>query len=259
MCVFRIWSVLCVVGYVGVSLCVNQLEYEEEYADNYDNEISQDQQEGGSLNTPCQPADFSRWDKLFIALEDSHMRQNMLLESLEQCGGGMVSLRTQMDKLVRGTCQQCLPSIESACQRQTEQASLRLQQGLVELRQEGAERERRLNATLQMLLHHSHEESIRLRRLEKSVHRAVPSATTDSFLGFGHQPTPRPIGLGAAFGLGTKPFPSGMKEQKVTSPLDVATIEGALVSIATELQKVHLQLTRVIEQVGTLRKDRGDT
>ncbi|KAM7403388.1 hypothetical protein PAMA_004033 [Pampus argenteus] len=237
---------------------MNQVEYEEEYADNYDNEISQDQQEGGSPNTPCQAADFSRWDKLFIALEDSHMRQNMLLESLEQCGGGMVSLRTQMDKLVRGTCQQCLPSMESACQRQTEQARLKLQQGLVELRQDGAERERRLNATLQMLLHHSHEESIRLKRLEKSsVHRAVPSATTDSFLG--HQPTLRPEGLGAAFGSGMKPVPSGLKEQKVTSPLDVATIERALVSIATELQKVHLQLSRVIEQVGTLRKDRGDT
>eukprot|EP00064_Thunnus_orientalis_P015424 superscaffoldBa00002857_g15476 len=260
MCVFRIWRVLCVLCYVGASLCVNQVEYEGNYQDNYDNEISQDQQEGESPTTPCQTADFSRWDKLFIALEDSHMRQNMLLESLEQCCGGMVSLRAQMDKLVRGTCQQCLPSMESACQRQTEQASLRLQRGLQELREEGAERERRLNSTLQMLLHNSHEENARLTRLEEdSVYRVVPSAAADSFLGMGHEPTPRPGGLGTASGLGVKPLPSGLKEQEVTSPLDMATMGRALVSIATELQKVHLQLSSVIEQTGTLRKDRGDT
>ncbi len=37
---------LCVLGFVGASLCVNEIEYEGNYADNYGNEISQDQQEG---------------------------------------------------------------------------------------------------------------------------------------------------------------------------------------------------------------------
>lgn len=46
MHVFRIWRVLCVLGFVGASLCVNEIEYEGNYADNYDNEISQDQQGG---------------------------------------------------------------------------------------------------------------------------------------------------------------------------------------------------------------------
>lgn len=46
MHVFRIWRVLCVLGFVGASLCVNEIEYEGNYADHYDNEISQDQQEG---------------------------------------------------------------------------------------------------------------------------------------------------------------------------------------------------------------------
>lgn len=206
---------------------------------------------GETPTSPCQAADFSRWDKLFIALEDSHMRQNMLLESLEQCCGGMFSLRTQVDKLAKGTCQQCLPSLESACRSQAEQASVRLQQGLVELREEEAERERRLNATLQHLLHSSHEGNARLKRLEESRgHRVVPSGSTDSRTG--RQPTPGPGGLGAAFGSGTKPFPSVLKEQEVT-------LERALVTIATELQRVHLQLSRVIEQAGTLSKDRGDT
>ncbi|XP_022606893.1 pentraxin-related protein PTX3-like [Seriola dumerili] len=257
MHVFRIQHVLCVLGFVVASLCVN--EYEGNYTDNYDNEISQDQQEGESPTTPCQAADFSRWDKLFIALEDSHMKQNMLLESLQQCCGGMVSLRTQVEKLVRGPCQQCVPSMESVCRAQAEQASLRLQRGLVELREEEAKRERRLNATLQMLLHSTHEENVRLNRLEESSsHRVVPSGPADGRMR--HQPTPRPGGVGAAFTLGMKPFPSVLKEQEVTSPLDMATMERALVAIATELQRVHLQLSRVIEQAGALRTDnRGNT
>lgn len=46
MHMFMIWRVLC---FVGASLCVNELEYGGNYADNYDNEISQDQQEGERL------------------------------------------------------------------------------------------------------------------------------------------------------------------------------------------------------------------
>ncbi|XP_035466148.2 uncharacterized protein LOC118286112 isoform X1 [Scophthalmus maximus] len=249
------WRVLCVLGLAVASLRMDEAELDGNYADDYDNEISRDQRE----ESPCQSTDSSRWDKLSIALEDSHMRQNMLLESLEQCCGGMVSLRAQVEKLTRGTCQRCVPSVESACGAQAERASLRLQQGLVELRREGAEREGRLNATVQMLLHSSREENARLKRLEEGRgHGAVPSGPADSRTG--RQPTPRPgLGLGAAFISGAKPFPSGLREQEASSPLDMATMERALVAIATELQQVHLQLSRVIEQAGTSRKDRGDT
>ncbi|XP_069008753.1 pentraxin-related protein PTX3-like [Embiotoca jacksoni] len=240
MHVLRVWRVLCVLGTVASPLCANELDYE----DNYNNEISQDQQEGESPTSPCH-SDFSRWDRLFIAMEDSHMRQNMLLQSAEQCCGGISSLRTRVDKLAEGTCQQCVPSLESACRAQAEQASLRLQQGLVELREEEAERERRLNATLEMLLRSRHEENARLKRLEK----AMPSRPGDSRVG--QQPTQRPAGLGAAFSL-------GVKEQEVTTPLDVATMERVLVAVATELQRIHLKLIKLIEQAGTLRKDRGD-
>lgn len=44
MRVIRVWHVLYLFGFVVISLCVN--EYEGNYADIYDNEISQDQQEG---------------------------------------------------------------------------------------------------------------------------------------------------------------------------------------------------------------------
>lgn len=183
------------------------------------------------------------------------MRQNMLLESLGDCCGRMVSHRTQADKLAKGTCQQCLRSLESACREQAEETRVWLQQDMAKLREEEAERERNLNTTLQQLLHRSHEGNTLLKRQEESQgHRVVPS---DSKMR--HQPTQQPGGFGAAFGLGSKPLSSVLKEQEVSSPLDLATLEKALVAIATELQRVHLQLSRVIEQAGTLRKDRGDT
>lgn len=41
---FRIWQVLWLLGMPGSSLCVN--DYEGNYVDSFDNEVSQDQQEG---------------------------------------------------------------------------------------------------------------------------------------------------------------------------------------------------------------------
>lgn len=52
---------LCVLGLVGASLCVNEVEYEGNYADNYDNEISQDQQEGEFCLSFLFTACLNRW------------------------------------------------------------------------------------------------------------------------------------------------------------------------------------------------------
>lgn len=184
------------------------------------------------------------------------MRQNMLLESLEQCCGGMVHLKTRVDKLASvDTCQQCVHGMESACRAQAEQVNLRLQRELEELRDEEAEREMRLNATLQMLLRSNHEGYARLMRLEED--RAVSSGAADSRMR--HQPTPRPGGLGSTFSLGVEPFSSGPREQEGAAPLDMRTVERAMVAIATELERVHLKLSRVIEQGGTQGNNRGDT
>ncbi|XP_077417845.1 uncharacterized protein LOC144049083 isoform X2 [Vanacampus margaritifer] len=154
--------------------------------------------------TPCQSAVLTRWDKLFIALENSHMRQNMLLESSESCCGAMASLRAQVDHLARTASRQCPP---------WQAAFKMLHQDLLELREEGEARERRLDATLQMYNH-------------------------------------------------SKASPLGAKEQEVTQEVTSPPADGVekeLVAIATELQRLHVQLSRVIQQAGTLRKDRGDS
>lgn len=203
---------------------------------------------------PCKAEEFSNWDRLFIALEDSHMRQNVLLDSLGQCCGGMVSLRTQLDKLVKG---KGLPGLESVCRLHMEHVRVRLQQDLLKLREEDAQRERNLNATIHHLLRRSHEGTLLLERLEDSWSRSgTPLGGAGGKIR--HQPTQTPGGLGAAYGSGTKPASPLLKAQDMTPLPDTATVKRALVTIATELQTVHLQLSRVLEQVGTPRKDRGD-
>ncbi|XP_061599919.1 uncharacterized protein LOC133462609 isoform X2 [Cololabis saira] len=242
------WCVMCTLVSVGPSGCVNEADFEVEYGDDYGNEISLDQQEGESPAIPSH-ADVSRWDKLFIALEDSHMRQNMLLESLEPCCGGVHALRTQVDKLAKGTCQHSAPDLASACRAQAEQASLRLHHSLKELREEGAERERRINATLQMILHSRREDDARVTLFGETS--TWPDSTEV------HRPTPRPGPLGRVFSSVIKLFPSTLKEQEAPSQVDLIAVKRELVTIATGLQRVHLQLRKVIEQAG-LREDRGD-
>ncbi|XP_028995572.2 pentraxin-related protein PTX3-like isoform X2 [Betta splendens] len=180
-----IWHVLRALGLVVASLCADEMEFDGNYADAYDNEISQDQQE-----------DFSRWDKLFVALEDSHMQQKMLLQSVEQCRGAVTRLRTQVEELARGS-----PSAEAACRAQAERVGAGLRRAIVELREEEAAREARLNATL----------------------RAPPSR-----------------GRGAS----------------AAATPEVSAKEG--VAMTTELEEVHLLLTRVLTQVEALRRGRGD-
>ncbi|XP_019727803.1 pentraxin-related protein PTX3-like isoform X2 [Hippocampus comes] len=198
--VLRLWAVLCTMACVGSSPHNNQVDY----ADVYDNEVASEQEDSLQPQTSCQSAELTRWDKLFIALENSHMRQNMLLESSESCCGATASLRAQVDRLARTTSHQCPPW----------QSALKLlHQDLLELREEGEARERRFNATLQMYNH-------------------------------------------------SKPSALGLKEQEVTHEVTAPpadSVEKALVTIATELQRLYVQLGRVIQQAGTLRKDRGDS
>ncbi|XP_014888466.1 uncharacterized protein LOC106947762 [Poecilia latipinna] len=252
MHVFRIWGVLCVLSAAGSSICVNEIEDDDGFADGYGNEISLDQQQESS-NTPYH-ADLSHWDKLFIALEDSHMRQNMLQESVERCCGGTASLRSQLEKLLRGASQQSSPSPGSACRAQAEREALGLHRGLAELRRDGAEMEGRINATLQAILRGRREDEARLSRLEEAASESSSSRSRS-----GHQATQRPGGSGRAFSSGLNSFPSELEEQDLSSQVDLDMIRGSLVVMARDVQRLYQQLTTVIEQAGTLRKGRGDT
>lgn len=157
------------------------------------------------------------------------MRQNMLLESVGQCCVGTASVRNQLEKLVKAS----LPRLESTCRAQAEQARALLQRGLAELSEEGAAREGGLNAALRELLQR---------------HRQGAGS------GAGARPTQ------PASDPGRTTLASVQEEEQdvATQPPRMAAMEKALVAIATELRKVHLQLANVIQQAGTFRESRGD-
>ncbi|XP_028293773.1 pentraxin-related protein PTX3-like [Gouania willdenowi] len=209
------WGLVCVLMvYVTSSLCGNNFDYEGNYVNIYDNMISEAQQDGNSPPAPPTPlapppapchADLSRWDKLFIFLEDSEMRQRMLQEAVEQCCAGM---RVCVDRRRKGE---------------------ELQQSLVELRADEVERERRMNSTLHMLLQLRHEDSGRLKRLEEEVMMMM-------------------MMMGR-----TKPLTPGLKEPGRTSSL-----QRSLTSIQSDLQKLQLQINKVIDEEEETKKNRGD-
>lgn len=233
MFVLRIWSVLCLFAFVSL----NEVENDLNCAENYDNEIPLDEPEEDTLPVvgTCQD-DTSRWDKLFTALEDSHMRQNMLLSSMEQCTS-LLPLKTS-----KGPCYHCATNMEKNCKTQAEQIYLKLRQDLQDILHYGIENERRMNLTMEQLLYKTHETNNRLKRLEDGQKNPKP------------RPTMWPFGTETTF---TSSSSNGPKEQDTNLLRDMDPIGKALVAIATELQKVQLQLSKVIEE--TRRKDRGDT
>ncbi|KAK7904069.1 hypothetical protein WMY93_016676 [Mugilogobius chulae] len=221
-------SVMWICGCFAAS--VNDVEYETNCGENYDNEISLDQEDSPSLDR-CRD-DAPRWDKLFTALEDSHMRQNMLLSSVEQvCGGGVAPVKMLWDKLTKG----CAANVERICNAQAEQIHSKTQREFVNVMSYNADMERNLNLTLQHILHQSHQTNARLKRLEDSP-----------------KISPHPTLVTRAYGTTT------LKEQEVENQwLDKGSIGKTLVTIATELQRIQVQLSEVIEE--TRRKDKGDT
>ncbi|CAL9686908.1 unnamed protein product [Knipowitschia caucasica] len=220
-----LWSLWWIFGCFAAS--VNDVDYDTNCAENYDNEISQDQQEDSPSAGPCRD-DSPRWDKLFIALEDSHMRQNRLLSSVEQnCGGGVKML---WDKVTKGGCHMCAANMEKICKTQSEQTDSKIHQDLMDIMNFNIDLERNLNLTLQHILRKSHVTNERLKRLEDCP-----------------KMSPHPTLVTKAHG--TSVLDSGLKEQEVENPLIATT----LVTIATELQRIQLQLNEVIEE--TRRKN----
>lgn len=228
----RICFVLWILGDIAGSM--SEDEYDMNCAENYDNEIPLDQQQESPSLGPCQD-DAPRWDKLFTALEDSHMRQNMLLSSVEQsCGGGSTPLKMLWDKLTKGGCHICASSMEKTCKTLAEQTNIKIHGEFVEIMNYNAEMERNFNLTLQMILSQIQETNSRLKRLED-----------------GPKVPPRPTVVAKVHGAATTASKSELKENQGGS------VGEALVSIATELQKIQLQLNEVIKEARN--EGRGDT
>ncbi|KAM3932194.1 pentraxin-related protein PTX3 [Leptodactylus fuscus] len=64
--------------------------------------------------TECQAKDLSRWDKVMTMLENSQMRQNMLLQYVEEVKAELQTVKEDLGtETTSGSCSDCLSSITS--------------------------------------------------------------------------------------------------------------------------------------------------
>ncbi|XP_063075978.1 pentraxin-related protein PTX3 [Engraulis encrasicolus] len=175
---------------------------------------------------PCASRDLSRWDKLFIMLEDSHMRQNMLLQQVDDMVRVQLrSLRDEMRHLVSSS----ESSSKACCTRALEEGitcctalSKRMSQGFEQTQRQLREAEERCqmqnNTTLQLL---------------RDIQRTQAACLSKLESGYGR---------GTALQVPIKTVvPTRIKEQHAT-PAGGTKMEITLLAIASDLQRVQAQL-----------------
>uniref|UniRef100_A0A8C2Q960 Pentraxin-related protein PTX3 n=1 Tax=Cyprinus carpio TaxID=7962 RepID=A0A8C2Q960_CYPCA len=193
-------------------------EYGEDYSDSYYNEISNGERlQTGATQIPCTPQDLSRWNKLFIMLEDSQMKQDMLLHQNEDMVKVEVdSIQKELHKLNNNKA--CVQASENTCKCISEQMNGNLNKAMEQLREAADTYQAQNNETLQQLIQFSKNQATRLTKLESS-----------SLLG---------AGLGQ---VAMKSFSAYPKEQEASNA-DGGKLERALMATVADLQRVHAQL-----------------
>ncbi|XP_029471265.1 pentraxin-related protein PTX3 [Rhinatrema bivittatum] len=145
-----------------------------------ENEIQPVQEESAPMSE-CQ--DHTSWDKLFIMLENSQMKQNIMLQAIDEIlKVELQSLRTEMLQFVAsfaGTC-------ASAMERATSQIMLQMDRTLTSNTSqiqcpEAAQPPRQANVLKEILLL-SHNISRRLSRLENTGERVTEAAAQETAL-----------------------------------------------------------------------------
>uniref|UniRef100_A0A8C1SY40 Pentraxin 3, long b n=1 Tax=Cyprinus carpio TaxID=7962 RepID=A0A8C1SY40_CYPCA len=179
-------------------------EYGEDYSDSYYNEISNGERlQTGATQIPCPPQDLSRWDKLFIMLEDYQMKQDMLLQQNEDMvKAEMDSIRRELHKHNNNNV--CVQASENTCKCISEQMNRNLNQAMDQLREATDMYQAHNNETLQQLIQYSRNQATHLTMAMKS-------------------------------------FSTYPKEQEASNA-DGGKLERALMATVADLQRVHAQL-----------------
>ncbi|KAJ8378662.1 hypothetical protein AAFF_G00237110 [Aldrovandia affinis] len=197
--------------------------YEEEYQVNYDysydNEIAEQERQVVPTAAPCQTPDLTRWDKVFIMLEDSAMRQNMLLHSLDEAvAGELRAMRGELRRVAKGNGASCAATADAVGNRLATQVEAKVRRAVERAVDERAARQ---DVALQQLLEASRSQDVRLGKVESACLGGA--------------------GPGGAGGAG--PGAKGFKRQDVMSDSgESGAPEEALVAMAADLQRIQAQL-----------------
>uniref|UniRef100_A0A667Z3B5 Pentraxin 3 n=1 Tax=Myripristis murdjan TaxID=586833 RepID=A0A667Z3B5_9TELE len=233
------WSLpqaACVLS-VFVSLA---LAYEDDievnYSDNYYNEITEgDPQEPTPSTAPCKIPDLTKWDKLFSMLENSQMRENMLLQYADDIVKvEMGSLRGEMLRFVAQYGGSCGAAVETAGRRMSLQLVAKFREVLDRLNPQesknvaatgnSAGNSNNLEMLLQQLLSATRTQTSRLTKLETSCFSNAGAVMGTG----GGMPSTSKMGFEVPQGRG------GHRAQDVTSQ----EVQGALVTSGANLLTV---------------------
>uniref|UniRef100_A0A3Q2Y8M4 Pentraxin 3 n=1 Tax=Hippocampus comes TaxID=109280 RepID=A0A3Q2Y8M4_HIPCM len=175
------------VGAWSICVCLT-LTYDDDievnYADTYYNEIIEEETPERNnthklpLSTPCRSPDLTKWDKIFSMLENSQMRENMLLQYADDIVKvEMGSLRGEILRFVSQYGGSCGAAVETAGRRMALQLEGRLRESLERLKfgdyiptadGNSVGSSNNLEAMLQQLLSATRSQATRLGKLETS-------------------------------------------------------------------------------------------
>ncbi|KAM9812357.1 pentraxin-related protein PTX3 [Syngnathus typhle] len=176
------WKLPLAVGAWSICVCLT-LNYEDDievnYADTYYNEITEDETpEPTPSATPCSSPDLTKWDKIFSMLENSQMRENMLLQYADDIVKvEMGSLRGEILRFVAQYGGSCGVAVETAGKRLALQLEGRLRESLERFKfgdyittadGNSVGNSNHLEAMLQQLLSATRSQASRLGKLETS-------------------------------------------------------------------------------------------
>ncbi|XP_037124599.1 pentraxin-related protein PTX3 [Syngnathus acus] len=228
------WKLPLAMGAWSICVCLT-LNYEDDievnYADTYYNEITEDETpEPTPSATPCSSPDLTKWDKIFSMLENSQMRENMLLQYADDIVKvEMGSLRGEILRFVAQYGGSCGVAVETAGKRLALQLEGRLRESLERLKfgdyittadGNSVGNSNHLEAMLQQLLSATRSQASRLGKLETSCFSHRRGAKETSQLSQGGR--------------------VGHREQEVT------TQEVALEAALAMLQQTRMEIQEVL-------------
>ncbi|KAL0168917.1 hypothetical protein M9458_037139, partial [Cirrhinus mrigala] len=171
---------------------------------------------------PCKAPAFTKWDKLFTMLENSQMKENMLLQYTDDIiKVELQSLREEMLQSMAQYSSSCASAVESSVRRVGTQTETRLQNALDRAQEVSSDQYTQHDETLQQLLTASTNQAARLERLENGCLRSG----------------------GGGLASQSKSFQARHLMQEVTETENGGRLEKTLATISSELQTIREQLT----------------
>ncbi|KAJ8410748.1 hypothetical protein AAFF_G00187050 [Aldrovandia affinis] len=168
---------VCVVCSCSVLLTRGSDYIEVNFPDAYSNEIAEGEQKEtspseasvGPMPSPCKTPEFPKWDKLFTMLENSQMKENMLLQYTNDIiKVELQALRGEMLQFVANYAGGCASSVDNAGRRLTLLLDMKLAQTLERVKESNADQRAHQDGLLQHLLAASRAQAARLSKMESS-------------------------------------------------------------------------------------------